>query len=141
MSLRIMTVGLVAITATSLLLAGPMKKPRGMMKSSVCSPYNSIELSTTQKDDLMQLRSELKTSMTDLKATFTNPVVAATQNSDFDTEAFVEAAKILSAEKITLKAGYKKLMYDVLTPEQQLVFISNVTEISTNEDCSMGGRF
>ena len=147
MSLKITTIGLISIAATSILIAGPMKMggsmkmSTGMMKSSVCSPYYSIELSTTQKDELIQLRSEVKTSMTNLKSTFTNPMIAATTNGNFDTAAFIEAAKIISNEKITLKADYKKLMYDVLTPEQQLVFLNNIATISTNESCSMGRRF
>jgi len=142
MDFKKLTIGLITIAATTALMAGPRgMMGGGMMKYSVCSPYNGIELSSAQQDELSQLRSELRTSVQSLKTTYTNPTIAATENGTFDTNAFVGAANTISNASATLRADYKKLMYNVLTADQQKVYVENITTISEGDTCNSGRRF
>jgi len=142
MDLKKITIGLITIAATTALIAGPRgMMGGGMMKYSVCSPYNGIELSSSQQDELSQLRSELRTSVQSLKTTYTNPTIAATENGTFDTNAFAGAANTISNASVTLRADYKKLMYNVLTADQQKVYVENITKISEGDTCNLGRRF
>jgi len=141
MDFKKITVGLITIAATTVLMAGPRGMGGGMMRHSVCSPYNGIELTTAQKDELSQLRSELRTSVQSLKVAYKNPTIAATENGTFDTNAFIGASNTINSASVTLRADYKKLMYNVLTADQQKIYVQNITTISTSDNCKLGGRF
>jgi len=151
MYLKKLMIGAIALSTATLLVASPrgmMNGQRGMsggmgsgmMMYSSCSPYKGIELSDEQKDSLTQLRSELRESMQSLKTTYTNPMVAATQNGAFNTDAFIAASNASTTARVSLKADYKKLMYNVLTQEQQKTFIANIKEISENSTCERSHR-
>jgi len=142
MDFKKVTIGLITIAATTVLMAGPRgMMGGGIMRYSVCSPYNGIELSSSQQDELSQLRSELRTSVQNLKETYSNPTVVATENGTFDTNAFISASNAISNVSVALRADYRKLMYNVLTVEQQKVFVENITTIEESDMCSLGRRF
>lgn len=130
MKKTLITSAVIVSIVSSLYAGGSHSKTRHSSTRTDCS--TDLGLTVAQMSEIQAYRDEFKTNLDALETT--DPMLAAIEAGDFDTDAYIAAATSDFDARIELEADYLSYAYSVLTDDQKTVYAEALADGTTCGD-------
>ena len=107
------------------------QSPFAEKRGEIIKVFQSLDLSSDQKEQLMTLRKEMQETMKSLRdpQKAKEELLGYFSEEGFDKDGFVNKVSEKFDEKIKIRADYIEKMYNILTPEQRKDLIEGLKDI------------
>ncbi len=111
--------------------ADKSESPFAQKRGEVIKIFQSLDLSDDQKEQLNDLRKEMRETMKSLRdpQKAKEELLGYFSEEGFDKDGFVNKVSEKFDEKIKIRADYIEKMYNILTPDQRKELIEGLKDI------------